>query len=120
MAISQTVAPYAAGTPEKRSDGMPHVFARDQWNYTIVDLSADAAHVIYNGTAELGHIYVDAALSAHACPVQDANVTGFSLVASLAAGTAVTFCKGMRFETRLQIDSNDAATGTIVVMWRPI
>lgn len=109
-----------AGQPVKRSDNMEHVFSRDQWNYTLVDLSGDPAVVISSVPAELGHIWVDVAMSAHACPFFDGITQVFSLPASLAAGVAVTAFKGMRFETNLQLNSNDAATGNLLVMWRPI
>lgn len=104
-------------------DGMIVNSVRDQWNYTILDLSVDAAVDIGGAgvPVELGEIYVDAALSAAAVPVQNgAGVTQWSIPASLAAGTALTWCKGMRFETGLRINSDDAATGTIVVKWRAI
>lgn len=90
-----------------------------EWTYTIVDLSTDAANAVSGGLpAVLGGIYVDVALSAHACPILNNATTAFSLVASLAAGSQITFCNGMIFSTSLVVNSNDAATGTIVVLWR--
>lgn len=120
MPLTKTRRLMQPGFGQDHSDGTPHVLARDEWNYTKVDLGPDAAQVISSAPAVLGAIYVDTVLSAHACPLLDGAVTVFSLPASLAAGTWVDQCKGMRFETNLQIDSNDAATGNLVVMWRPI
>ncbi|HEV7607063.1 MAG TPA: hypothetical protein VGO61_06990 [Steroidobacteraceae bacterium] len=121
MALTVTKRIVHPGVAEKRSDDMAHVMARDEWNYAIVDLATDAAATVSGGVpAVLGGIYVDAALSAHACPVLDGAAPVFNLPASLAAGTWIDQCRGMRFETSLVVNSNDAATGTIVVMWRPI
>lgn len=91
----------------------------DEWTYTIVDLSTDAAAAVSGGLpAVLGNIWVDVVMSAHACPIINGAATVFSLPASSAAGTAFTWCKGTIFTTSLVVNSNDAATGTIVVQWR--
>lgn len=91
----------------------------DEWTYTVIDLSTDAANAVSGGLpAVLGGIYVDVALSAHACPVINNSTTIFNLPASSAAGTAFTWCRGMIFPHSLIVDSNNAATGTIVVLWR--
>jgi hypothetical protein len=91
----------------------------NEWTHTIVDLSTDAANAVSGGLpAVLGGIYVDTVLSAHACPILNNATTVFSLVASLAAGSQITWCEGMIFSTSLVVNSNDAATGTIVVKWR--
>ncbi len=104
----------------KHIDGRPVVVSSDEWNYTIVDLATDAAATIYAGPCVLGNIFVKAALSAHACPILD-GVTGlFDLPASLAINSVVEWCRGLRCSTSLIVNSNDSATGTIIVMWRPI
>jgi hypothetical protein len=121
MAITVTKRALQPGVAQHHNDGAPHVIARDEWNYTVLDLATDAAAAISGGLpAVLGGIYVETVLSAHACPILDNATQLFTLPASLAAGSAVTWCRGMRFETSLVINSNDAATGTIVVMWRLI
>lgn len=86
---------------------------------SVVDVAANST-TVYTGPCLLHGIYVDAALSAHACPVVDNATTKFSLVASLAAGTSLQFPGGILFETSLVIDPNDAATGTIAVFYQPL
>jgi hypothetical protein len=93
---------------------------KSDWNYTRVDLAPDAAVTINNGPTILGKVYVDTVLSAHACPFLDGATTVFSLIASLAAGTSFVGMEGTRFETSLIVDSNNSATGVIVVQWRPL
>jgi hypothetical protein len=88
--------------------------------YAIIDLSTDAATTVVAGPAILYGIYVDAALSAHACPVLDGTATVFSLVASLAVGSNLSWPNGIKFNTSLIVNSNDAATGTIVVLYRTL
>ncbi len=113
-----------AGAPTSRSQQLINGAGASldrgyEWTYTIVDLSTDAANAVSGGLpAVLGGIYVDVALSAHACPIQNNATAAFNLVASLAAGSQITFCNGMIFPTSLVVNSNDAATGTIVVLWR--
>lgn len=84
----------------------------------IVDLSTDAAQVISSVPAVLEGIYVDTGLSAHACPILDDTTTKFSLVASLAAGTMLKFPNPIF--NKLTVNSNDAATGVIVVFYREV
>lgn len=88
--------------------------------YAIIDLSTDAATTLVSGPAILYGIYVDVVLSAHACPVLDGTTTVFSLIASLAAGSNLQFANGIKFNTSLIVNSNDAATGTIVVFYRTL
>lgn len=110
-----------AGEQNPSSSTNAWLRTREDWNYTVIDLSIDAANAVSAGVpAVLGGIWVDVVMSAHACPVLDNATTIFNLPASSAAGTALTWCRGMRFETALVVNSNDAATGTIVVMWRPL
>lgn len=90
----------------------------EEWNYTIIDLSTDAAAVLSTASTILGNIWVEVALSAHACPVFDGVTQVFSIPASAAAGTAITALSGTKFTGGLSVNSNDAATGTIVVQWR--
>jgi len=70
--------------------------------------------------AYLMGFYVNTALSAHALPILDGAATVLTLVASLAAGTMVTLPAAVRFETSLIVDPDNAATGSIVLFWRPI
>ena len=59
----------------------------------------------------------------HASPTSwwpaSSGPTVVTLPASAAAGSIYTF-PGIRFETSLIVDPNDAATGSITVAYRPI
>lgn len=85
-------------------------------DYAVVDLSDNSTTVTANPALLFG-IYVDTVLSAHACPLKDDTGTVLSLVASLAAGSMLEF-PGVKFNTSLVIDPDDAATGKIVVFYR--
>lgn len=86
---------------------------------TRIDLQTDAAQVVCDGPCKLKSIYVDTVLSAQACPILDGATTVFSLVASLAAGSLLKF-DDMMFLSSLQVNSDDAATGVIVVTYEPV
>lgn len=108
-----------AGERNPDSETNNYLAVREEWNYTVVSL-ADDSTTVSAVPAVLGRVYVDAVMSAHACPFKDGATTVFSLVASLAAGTQFTGMQGTRFATSLIVDPDNAATGTIVVQWRPI
>jgi hypothetical protein len=60
---------------------------------------------------------VHTVLSAHACPIKDNTTTIASLAASSAVGTTLNFETGIPFATSLIVDPDDAATGTITVIY---
>lgn len=95
--------------------------AKDEWTYTIVDLSTNSTTVSAT-PAVLGNIWVNVVLSAHACPIQDNATTVYSLPASAPVttteATGFQFLRGTIFATSLIVNPDDAATGTIVVQWR--
>ena len=64
-------------------------------------------------------VYVNTVLSAHTCPITDGATTVITLPASWAAGSMQSF-PGIRFETSLIVDPNDAGTGNITVAYRPL
>jgi heme/copper-type cytochrome/quinol oxidase subunit 1 len=80
---------------------------------------ADNATTVYNGPCIVYGIFVNTVLSAHACPILDGTTTVLTLPASLAAGTNIPL-PGIRFNTSLIVDPNDAATGGIVIAYRPV
>ena len=86
--------------------------------YKVVDVG-DNTTTVYNGPAILFGVYVNTALSAHALPIEDGATTIVTIPASAAAGAMYTF-PGIRFETSLIVNPNDAATGGIVVAYRPV
>jgi hypothetical protein len=87
-------------------------------DYAVVDV-ADNSTTVYTGPCILYGIYVNTVLSAHVLPVLDGATTVVSLPASTAAGTSVAY-PGIRFNTSLIVDPNDAATGSITVAYRPV
>lgn len=90
----------------------------NECKYAVVDV-ADNSTTVYNGPAILFGVYVNTALSAHALPITDAATTVVTIPASAAAGAMYTF-PGIRFETTLIVDPNDAASGSITVAYRPL
>ena len=87
-------------------------------DYSVVDVGDDAT-TVFTGPCMLYGIYVNTVLSAHVCPVKDGATTVVSLVASAAAGTSILY-PGIRFETSLIVDPDNAATGGIVVAYRKV
>lgn len=119
-AVVATLATAISGERLSSSATTSYLSTKQDWNYTRVDLAADAGVTVSATPAILGKVYVDTVLSAHACPFLDGATTVFSLIASLAAGTNFSAMEGTRFETSLIVNSNDAATGLLVVQWRPL
>lgn len=90
----------------------------EETQYAVVDVS-DNTTTVYSGPAILYGVYVNTALSAHALPIEDGSTTVVSIAASAAAGTNTTF-PGIRFETSLIVNPNDAASGGVTVAYRPL
>jgi len=86
--------------------------------YSVVNV-ADNTTTVYDGPALLFGVYVNTALSANALPIQDSSTTVVSIAASAAVGTNITF-PGIRFETSLIVNPDDAATGSVTIAYRPI
>lgn len=85
-------------------------------DYAVVDVSDNSTTVV-DGPAILYGIYVNTVLSNHALPVKDGSTTVVTVVAQAAAGTSIRY-PGIRFNTSLVVDPNDAATGSITVAYR--
>lgn len=101
-----------------------YLSVKDEWNYTAVTLTDDST-TVSTTPAIVGSIWVNAALSAHTCPIKDGSTTVWTIPASTpvttSEATAFTFLKGTRFETSLIVDpDNSMTTGSIVVQWRPL
>lgn len=88
-------------------------------SYAIIDLATDAATVVCATPCVLVGVWVDVVMSAHACPIIDNATTVLNLAASTAAGTMIMF-PNVTFATNLSVNSNDSATGTIVVFYRTL
>ncbi len=89
-----------------------------QNEYAVVNVATDST-TVYTGPCILYGIYVNTVLSAHPCPIVDGTTTVLTLAASLAAGTAEPY-PGIRFETSLIVDPDNAGTGNITVIYRPV
>lgn len=85
---------------------------------TVVDV-ADNSTTVSAAPAILYGIFVNTVLSAHTCPITDDVVTILTLVASAAAGTNLWFENGIPFNTSLIVNPNDAATGSLTLVWAP-
>ena len=88
-------------------------------DYAAVNV-ADNSTTVYNGPCLYFGACVTTALSAHALPVMDGANTIDSYAASAAVGTSHIFLHGVRCNTSLVVDPNDAATGNITVFYRPL
>jgi len=87
--------------------------------HSVVDVAVDST-TVSSVPAILYGVYVNTVLSAHALPIEDvAGTAVITLVASLAAGTMIDFGpRGIRFETSLIVDPDNAATGNVTLIWR--
>lgn len=86
--------------------------------YSVVNV-ADNSTTVYNGPAILLGAYVNTTLSAHVLPITDAATTVCSLPSAAAAGSVYSF-PGIRFETSLIVNPDDAATGSVTIAYRPL
>ena len=82
-----------------------------------VNLATDSTTAV-NAACEVLGVYVDTVLSAHACPILDNATEKFRLIASLAAGSLLTFPAAVQFATSLVVDPDDTATGLITIFYR--
>lgn len=84
---------------------------------TEVDLATDADVTVSANPCVLLGIYVNDVMSAHAANILDGASTKLILPASTAAGTKID-CHSAEFATSLIVNSDNAATGKIVLFWR--
>lgn len=91
---------------------------RDGRTYTVVDV-ANNSTTVSAGPAIFYSIHVNTVLSAHALPVLDGSSTIVSLAASAAVGTNLVTA-GIPCLTSIIVDPNDAATGSVTVVWAPL
>lgn len=91
---------------------------KTECEYAVVDVG-DNTTTVLSGAALLYGVYVNTALSAHALPINDDAVTVLSIAASAAVGTNITL-PGIRFNTSLVVDPNDAATGSVTLAFRRV
>ena len=89
------------------------------WNATLVDLSVDADVVVTASPAYLKGYTVDTAMSAQDALIKDSATTKFTVPASSVAGFDRD-ARGTTFATNITVESNDLATGKILIFWRAI
>ncbi len=88
-----------------------------EWRYTVVDVSDNITTITSNPALFRGAC-VTTTLSTHALPILDGSNTIAAFAADAAIGTQLDG-HGVRCETNLVVDPNDAATGFIAVYWKP-
>jgi len=88
-------------------------------NVTEVDLATDADVVVTASRAILLGIHVITVMSAHAAILKNTSTTKITLPASTAAGTMID-CHGIIFDDNITVESNDSATGKLLVFWSAI
>lgn len=90
-----------------------------EWKYASVDLATNSTTVLAKPALVFGW-EVTTVLSANACPIKDDTVTVMSVPASSAVGASHFVEGGVRFETSLVVDPDDAGTGVITVYYLPL
>ncbi len=89
-----------------------------EYLYGVVSV-ADNTTTVYTGPCVLHGVYVNTVLSNHVLPIKDGTTTVVSIPALAAAGS-IYHPFDIVFNTSLVVDPNDAATGDIVVAYRPL
>lgn len=92
-----------------------------EWRYAQVDLANDIT-TITSVPCLVGGAFVTTGISAQDCPIKDSTTTVFAIPASSATGYKAEPCtgQGVRFETSLIVDPDNAATGNISVFYIPL
>lgn len=86
---------------------------------TEVDLATDADVVVTAERALLLGVYVLVGNSAHAVILKNTSTTIITIPASQAAGINID-CKGVMFDDNITVQSDDSATGKLLVFWSAI
>lgn len=96
------------------------VLAHNECVYKVSGALTANSEQIYAGPCILYGIYVSTAISAHVTVIKDGTTAVLSLPASAAAGAMYTF-PGIRFETSLELDPDDATTtGVLTFVYKPL
>jgi hypothetical protein len=88
-------------------------------NVTEVDLATNDDVVVTAARAILLGIYVLIGNSAHAVIFKNTSTTKLTIPASQAAGINID-CKGVIFDDNITVQSDDSATGKLLVFWSAI
>jgi hypothetical protein len=113
MATETLVNVVVGGNPQTEAFYYPR-----NKRYTVVDV-ADNSTTVSAAPAMFYSIHVNTALSAHALPILDGSATIANLAASSGVGTNLV-TTGIPCLTSLIVDPNDAATGSVTVVWAPL
>ena len=89
--------------------------AHREWQYAVVDLATNSTTISLVPCIIKGW-YVNTAMSAHECLITDDTTTVIRVPASTSAGDARDYA-GLRFETSLIVNPDDAATGELLVLY---
>ena len=89
-----------------------------QVDYAVVSVTDDTT-TVYTGPSMLHGVYINTALTAQVLPIKDGTTTVITIPASAAAGMHFPI-PGIRFETSLIVDPDNAATGSVTVAFRPV
>jgi hypothetical protein len=84
---------------------------------SIVDVADNDTEVSASPAYITGY-YVNAALSAHDCPIKDGGTSGTTVLtipASAAVGTFIKFPSPIPFTTDITVDPDDAGTGSFIL-----
>jgi hypothetical protein len=98
-----------------RNAGLVHTEA----DYLAVDASTDST-TVYTGPCIYYGATVTTALSAQVLQILDGSTPIDAFAASAAAGTSHNFATGIRCNTSLVVDPDNAATGNLTVYYRPV
>ncbi len=108
------MAALTAVDPTTRQAKITH----NECEYTVVDLDDDTT-TVFTGPCILFGLTVTTALTAQVLPVLDGAVNIAGLPASAAVGTTTQYA-GIRCNTSLIVDPDNAATGRVTVIWRKV
>ena len=115
MAARVATAMQAQGTGGEATIGV-----HNECLYGVSGALTANSITIYNGPALLYGIYVNATISDHSTVIKDGSTAVLTLPNSAAIGSMYTF-PGIRFETSLICDPDDATTtGNLTFAYRPI
>jgi len=88
--------------------------SKTNYKYELVDLATDSTTI---GHCILKKVRVHTAMSAHACPILDGSTELWSIPLSSAVGVEIDM--GEVEVQNLVVDPDNAATGKVLVIYKP-
>jgi len=89
-----------------------------EWRKARVDLATNITTITAVPCLVKG-VYINTALSAHACEIKDGTDNAFTIPASATAANAYDFGP-TKYTTSLIVDPDDSGTGNITVLFVPL